>query len=161
ELYEAVVRAAPDHAFGFRRLGDCKNRSVEIGAAVVAGEGASRRTERRLIVSCEIAADRGPASPFVCRFEQHVSAGVDRGWIVRRNHDRERPLERVFHVTGGATAGRFGPDRNVLRLACSMIVTGQKPVITTSVDDVSIAGIGRNIAGFSAANRVELVSIMC
>ena len=35
-----------------------------------------------------------------------------------------------------------------------MIVTGQKPIVASRVDDVSVARIGRNVARFSAANRL-------
>ncbi len=75
-----------------------------------------------------------------------------------RNDDGERPLEPVFDVAGRAATGGFGPDGNVLRLTCSMIVARQKPVIAAGVDDVSIAWIRRDVAGFSAADCVELVS---
>src|ERR1051326_3569976 len=82
QIDQSIVGTCPDHALRARRFCDGKDRSVKIGAAVVAGERTAGWSECRFVITCEVAADWRPAASFIGGLEENVCPGINRGRIV-------------------------------------------------------------------------------
>ncbi len=105
QVHQPVVGAGPDESRLDRRLGDRKDRVVELDAGVVAGDGPPGPLLFRRVVAGQIGADRLPALAAVLGSEEDVGGVVDDLGIVGRD-------QRSVPSTGSGSAGlrRRGPD---------------------------------------------------
>ena len=71
------------------------------------------------VVASQVGADRLPVHAAVGGLKQALPGVVERVGIVRRDHDRRRPLEAVLQVRG-ATARRIISGCSVIVFTCPM-----------------------------------------
>ena len=109
DLQLAVVGPGPDAALLDRRFGNGENGAAQFHRQVVVGQ-ASRRPQHIGIIECEVGADDFPASAGVRRPMNELAAYVDCVVVMRRNSDRERPLETVLERSAHVSVGRLRPD---------------------------------------------------
>src|SRR5438876_11657158 len=78
---------------------------------------------------------------------------------MRREEDREVPLEAVFQV-GGAVAHRVvRPDRDVALLAGAVVDAADEAAVVTAVDDVGVVGLGGEPAALGAGRRLPVALV--
>ena len=158
DVDQPVVGPGPDQPLGQRRRRDRKHRVVVLGAGVVDGDGPARRLLLRLVIARQVGADRFPFHSAVGGFEDALAAVVDRVRIVRRNHDRRRPLKAVFQIGRAARIRKIGPHRNVLHLAGAFVEARDVALVVARINNIRIGRIGRDVSGFSAAYRIPVVA---
>src|SRR5262249_26194118 len=93
---QPVVRASPAHPALHRRLGKGEVGAVILGAAVVLRHQAAGGLKLAGIVGGEVGADDLPTVALVVGAEDMVAGGIERIWVVRREHDGEGPLEAIL-----------------------------------------------------------------
>src|SRR5262249_59606862 len=77
--------------------------------------------------------------------------------IVRRNCQREFPVESVLHFGRGGAASLLGPDLDVARLVIALVEDGDDAAHAARArcaapDDVGVDGIGRGESAFTACH---------
>src|SRR5262249_50240168 len=97
-----------------------------------------------------------PAVALVARAENMVASGIERIWIMRREHDGERPLETILHLVRRRAANALGPDANVAYLAGAVVVACQVALIAAGVDEVGVVWAHGDVAALATANLVPV-----
>src|SRR5262249_4169867 len=110
DVDQPVVGAGPEQASLQRRLRQREDRAVVLGAGVVDGKLASGAPELLLVVACQVRTDRSPALSLITGARDADARLVQRVGVVRRDHDRRRPVEAIARIFGAGAAGRLGPD---------------------------------------------------
>src|SRR5262249_4769725 len=113
----------------------------------------------RRVALRQVRTDHLPALTAVDRAVNVLAAGVDRVVIVRRNRQRERPVEPVLRTGGSRADGHLGPDFHLARLAGALVepLDGATEAAETSArrpDDVGVDRIGDRPPTLAAGDRV-------
>src|SRR5262245_20153119 len=147
---KAVVRAAPEYAFFDWRLGSRENRAVILDRGVVLGDRTARRAQLRFVIAGQVRADRGPELAFVGCFEQHIAGRVQRVGIVRREKDREVPLEAILGGNSAVAERILGPDGYVADFARAVVDAGEIAEIVAAIDDFGVFWMDGDVAALAA-----------
>src|SRR5438067_1666585 len=88
-----------------------------------------------------------------------LAACVDRVVIVRRDRDRERPVEAILHGAGRCADGHLGPDLHLARLTRAFVepLHGSAEAAKSGAgrpDDVVVHRIGNRPSALAAGDRV-------
>ena len=158
DLHESVVRACPDHTRLFRGLRDGENRARIFHADVVGSESAGDLLPA-LVVAGQVGADDLPAIPTVRRDVDILAAHVNFIVIVRRNRNRELPVESVLCLRGAGSGNIFGPDLDLARLVIPFVEARYGPAYTARAcaagpDNVVVHRIWRGEAAFTPGHRM-------
>ena len=86
-----------------------------------------------------------------------VRKGVQLFGIVFTKDDREIPLKTILHPFCSVTHGVVGPNINATNTFGVMIYPGQKTTITSSVNNLVICRINRNMGRFSTSSSFPVV----
>src|SRR5262249_34334145 len=157
EMHEAVIRAGPQHVALVRRLDEGEDRAVDLGAGVVAGDGAARGAHLARVVAGEILAHDLPRVPLVGGAEDEIAGDPELARIPAGVEDGERPLEAVAMLAGRrAHAVALGPHADDALLAGAVIVVDHPPHAGAAPDgaphhDVRIARLDGDIAALASA----------
>src|SRR6185503_14278713 len=124
---------------------------------------ASRDLLVRFVVQREIGADLLPALTAIRRAVHVLTAGIDGVVIVRRERERERPVEAVLHVGRGGADGHLGPDLHLAHLARALVEPLHRSAEAPEAgagrpDDVVVDRIGNGPAALAAGDRVPLAA---
>ena len=154
----AVVGAGPDHATLHRRLGDPHDHPCILHADVVRRES-TRATHPRAIIAREVGADQLPTLPVVARDMHMLTACVERLGIMRRDMDREVPLEAVLQLVGRMADRRLGPHLEIPREPGAQVVSrddaAHRSVARCARPDVvRVRRVGRGEAALAASDRL-------
>ena len=84
------------------------------------------------------------------RFENALRRRVEHVRVVWRQHKRRNPLETMDHIDGPVSRIIERNGANVLHVLFVFIVADPSATFVIRVNDVPIARIGHNEAGFSA-----------
>ena len=68
-------------------------------------------------------------------------------------------MKAVFESGCAFAVGHDGMDGNVAELASVFVVTGDVALIITGVDDERVARIGSDVAGFTAADGIPILTV--
>src|SRR5205807_6993347 len=74
----------------------------------------------------------------------------------RRKHNRIAPLEAVLHGLNAVAHGVVGPGVDVAALAGAVVLARNQAIVGARVDNLRIAGVGRNPAALTAAHIVPV-----
>ena len=151
DVDQTVVRSGPDHALFQRRLGD---REQYRG---VRGTGVIRRETARLalqfgVVGGQVGADDLPGAAAVVGAMNVLAAGVDDVVVVRRDREREGPLESIANVACRPAFGVVGPDADVLRVSSAQVIAFEDAVVAARPDDVAVGGVRNGPSRLAAAD---------
>src|SRR5579883_888236 len=83
-----------------------------------------------------------------------IAGGEKDMWIVRREHNREGPLEAVLQVAGGPAAGSLGPDRDIARLLRAIVIARHISLIAAGVDNIGVIWAHSDIAALAATDLI-------
>ena len=100
-MHQAIIRACPEKSALQRRFAEGKDCAIVLCADIILGDWAAGGSHLALVVACEVGTDHLPTAPFIGGTEDVVASRIQHIWIVRREQDRERPLEAIFRVAGG------------------------------------------------------------
>src|SRR5262249_53777892 len=122
-------------------------------ADIVAGQTAGK-SHARFVVAGEIGADDLPGVALIGGDVDVLAAHVYLVVIVRRNRQRELPIEAVLDLGRGGAAGLLGPDLDVARLVIALVEHGDDAAHAArsrcaAPDDVGVDGIGRGEAALT------------
>src|SRR5262245_32183412 len=111
-----------------RRLDEGEDRAVDLGARVVAGDGAARGAHLAGVVAGEILAHDLPRVPLVGGAEDEVARDPELTGIPARVEDGKCPLKAVAMLAGRrAHAVAFGPHADDSLLPGAVIVMDHPP----------------------------------
>ena len=162
DLHLAVIGASPDDPLLLRRLRDREHDAGIFDADVVRCETAGN-LKARLVVEREIGADLLPALAAVRRAVHVLRPGIHDVVIVRRDRERERPVEPVSHVARRRADGDLGPDLDFAHLTRAFVEafygsTEAAEAGARRPDDVVVDGIGNRPAALAARDRMPQTS---
>ena len=75
---------------------------------------------------------------------------------MRREKDRERPLEAVLHAVRTPSHRVFRPDHHVARGPGRVVVTGEETVVASREDNIGIVRLDRDVAALAPAHRIPV-----
>src|SRR5262249_45333603 len=137
-------RASPEDPSLVRRLAEREDGAIDLGAAVVGGDGPTGGAEPIGIVAREVRADDLPAGALVARAVDVAGADVEHVGGVRRAFDRERPLETMLErLRTDAAAMHLRPDGDVALLPRRRVPSDQPAVPGARADAAAEDGVGR------------------
>ena len=156
-MHLAVIRAGIEHALLRRRLVERVDHAAVFDTDVVRRQAAGDLLPV-LVVRRKVRTDYLPALAPVRR-AVHVLAGhEERIRVVRREQQRERPLEAVLQRLGRPSAGALRPDFHVADVPIAHVHPGDNAAARAGAgrarpDHVRVARIGRREAALTAADR--------
>src|SRR5262249_18270497 len=139
-----------------RRFSQSEDRAVILDAGVVLGDRAARRAEFGFVVSRQVGTDDLPALALIRSLEEHVPCRVEQVWIVRREKNREVPLESILHALGAPAHRIVRPDIDVALLPRAVIETSEQAAVIASEDDVGIFRMRLHPAGFASGGLLPI-----
>ena len=160
ELNHTVVCTRPDLTLRDRRFGDRKH-DVGVFDADVVWRESTRDRLLRLVVACEIGADRGPAVPTIGGSVHELAADVHRVVIVRRDREREGPLKAILDAIGWRSRRRLRPYLDGADAGGPHIILRDDPADGAASrcarpDEILVDGIGCRPSAFAATYRPPL-----
>src|SRR5262249_36436763 len=154
DVDQPVVAAGPQDAGLLRRFGQGKDRAIEFGSRVVAGDRSAGELLLARVVARQVGADFLPGAAGIFGFEHDIAAVVEGFGIVGRNQNRRGPLKSIA-LLDGSLAGRIRRvDGDAARLARAVIVARQDAAVFSGVDDARVGRVGDAESGFAAADGV-------
>ena len=132
---EPVVRPGPKHPALVRRLREREYRPVVLHERGVLGYGAARRLHLRTVIASQIGADCRPTVPLIGGSEDDLGRHVQRTRIVRREHERVRPLKSVLVILHPRAVYEFWPNGYDFALPSSMVVSVQRVAAARRASD--------------------------
>src|SRR5205807_8457881 len=77
-----------------------------------------------LVIAGQVGTDDLPRLSAVCRDVHELAADINAVVIVRGDHQRELPVEAVFHFRGGGARGLLGPNLDIAGLVVALAEIG-------------------------------------
>ena len=118
---EPVITASPDHASFVLRLGDGEDGAVVFHRGVILGDRSARLAHGAGVIAGQVGTNLLPALTFITCTEQHLCRCVDHIGIMRRDQDREVPLEPIANINSAIAHGIIWPYVHHARFAGVMI----------------------------------------
>src|SRR5215471_7149619 len=120
QLQQTIIGSRPDHAGFLRRFGNGEHHAGIFHADVIRCEtaGAAHST---LVVAGQVRADDLPAVAAVGGYVHVLAAHVHLIMVVRRDRDRELPVEAILDFGGGRAGDGLRPDLDVAVLAVTFV----------------------------------------
>src|SRR5262249_6493158 len=123
QLQQTIIGSSPDHAGVLRRFGNSEHHAGIFHANVVRCETAGA-AHSALVVARQVRTDDLPAVAAVGGYMHVLAADVHLVMVVRRDRDRELPVEAILDFGGGRAGDGFRPDLDVAVLAVTFVKTG-------------------------------------
>src|SRR5215211_5725220 len=95
---EPVVGASPEDAPAVRRLGQCEDRAVDLGAGVVPRYCPTGRLQLVRVVPGQIRTDDLPTAAKIRRAEKDIAGDIELVRGMRREQNREGPIDPVLEA---------------------------------------------------------------
>ena len=156
QVDHAVVRSGPQHACLHGGFGEGEDRAVPLRAGHVTGDRSAHRAEGGGIVNGQVGADRLPAGAAVAGLEHFLRRDIQRVPVVRREDDREGPLEPVRHVGCRVAVVIVEPHGHVAGLSRAMVIAGQRAHVGACKHDARIARLRRDVTRLAARHGVPV-----
>ena len=151
DVQQAVHRASPNQVLHQRRLGDRKEHRHVLNKQVVDHDTAGRLL-LSAVVRGKIGGDQRPALTTVRRLVHELRAHIHRVVIVRRDGDREGPLEAVFEILRRDAVSRFRPRLHRPRHLRLQVKALEAGVVATTPDRALVDGVGNRPPTFASAH---------
>ena len=154
-MQQSIITARPDQSLRKLRLGQREHGAVILHAGLVLRDRAARAAQRGGIVAREIARDRRPGGAAVGGTEHHVRTHIDRVRIMRRVHDRVRPLKAILRVLRIMPHRVERPRIDAARLARATVQHVHAATVVRAEHHVGIDRVAADVARLTARHTVK------